>query len=60
MLLHLHCHSMAASGRGRMGARSKLADIIELATIYRTTMHYRGRGQILKARQALTATVVPN
>jgi hypothetical protein len=28
--LNLHCHSMAASGRGRMGARSKLADIVEL------------------------------
>ena len=60
MLLHLHCHSMAASGRGRMGARSKLADIVELAKTYRTTMHYRGRGQILKAGKTPSATVVPN
>ena len=60
MLLHLHCHSMAASGRGRMGARSKLADIIEPTKIYRTTMHYRGRGQILKAGETLPVTGVPN
>ncbi len=69
MLLHLHCHSVAASGKGgRKGARSKIADInrtfrnlpIELFKIYRTSMHYMGRSQILKAREASPTTVVPN
>jgi len=61
MLLHLHCHSVAASGRGAgRGPDQKLRILIELLKTYRTSMHYMGRSQILKAREASPTTVVPN